>query len=208
MDNISILLSIAAIWTVAAVSPGPNLFIIVRNTTSGSRYLGLATVLGIAMATTIWGLAGFFGISALFTAVPWLYVGLKIVGGGYLIIIGLKLIRSSFQNKAPAIPPNIPSSRTFWTGWRLGFMTNILNPKTAMFVTSLFATTMPANPSVFIGLLAAAIMVGISVLWYTAMTLLFSSSLMGQFYKRIANLIDRVAGGIFVGFGAKLALEN
>lgn len=208
MENISTLLSIAAIWTIAAVTPGPNLFIIVRNTASGSRRQGLATVLGIASGTLIWGLAGFFGVSALFAAVPWLYVGLKVVGGSYLIYLGLKLIRSSFRVSPLSTSLQASPSADFWTGWRLGFMTNISNPKTAMFVTSLFATTMPADPSLPTGLMSVAVMVSISVMWYAGMALAFASNVIGRIYTRTSKTLDRVAGGIFVLFGTKLALEH
>jgi RhtB (resistance to homoserine/threonine) family protein len=208
MGSVSILLSIAAIWSIAAITPGPNLFIIMRNTASGSRRQGLATVLGIAVGTLIWGLAGFFGISALFAAAPWLYVGLKIVGGAYLIYLGVKLIRASFQKQPTSLPNQKVALVSFWQSWRLGFLTNISNPKTAMFVTSLFATTMPANPDVSVGLLAVALMVAISVTWYAGMALAFSSNMVGRVYGRINKFIDRVAGAIFVAFGTKLALEN
>lgn len=90
----------------------------------------------------------------------------------------------------------------------MGLVTNLANPKTAMFVTSLFATTMPADPALSLGLSAAAVMTGISLMWYGAVAWVFASALVVGWYSRAGKLIDRVAGGIFVLFGARMVLDR
>src|ERR1700748_1866932 len=95
MQPFAPLLMVATIWTVAALTPGPNFFMAVRVSATQSRMIGLMTTAGIGTRTALWGWAGFFGIHALFAAAPWLYLGFKIVGGLYVIYLGtLLLIRS------------------------------------------------------------------------------------------------------------------
>ena len=151
--------------------------------------------------------------SALFAAAPWLYVSLKVAGGLYLIYLGARLIVNSVRRPVPsntraAGPAPIPARRSLGAAWRLGLLTNLSNPKTAAFVTSLFATTMPAEPALSLGLSAAAVMTGVSLIWYGAVALVFASALVAGWYGRAAKLIDRIAGGVFVLFGAKMVLDR
>ncbi len=208
MESLATLLGIAVVWGIAAVTPGPNFFVTVRSASAHSRRHGLAVVGGIVLGTAIWGLAGFFGISTLFALAPWLYAGLKIVGGAYLVFLGLRLILASFKRQPQAMPVGVAAAPSIWASWRLGLLTNLSNPKTAAFVTSLFATTLPAEPTISLGLLAAGTMTGVSLVWYSAVAWIFGTPVMTGVFTRAAHLIDRAAGGIFVLFGAKLALDR
>lgn len=218
MDALSAIVNIALIWSIAAATPGPNFVLTVRTATGCSRPLGLATAAGVASGTFIWGLSGFFGISALFAAAPWLYASLKVAGGLYLIFLGIRLIKNggrrpaqlriSPSNMQTARPGADASRRSLAGAWRLGLLTNLSNPKTAAFVTSLFATTLPAEPAVSLGLMAAAVMMGVSLTWYSAVAWVFASVLVAAWYARAAKLIDRLAGGIFILFGARMALDR
>ena len=213
MDTLATLINIALIWSIAAVTPGPNFVLTAQTATGRSRRLGLASAGGIVTGTLIWGLAGFFGVSALFAAAPWLYVSLKVAGGLYLIYLGSRLLVNSFRppvhsRTVTANPKSVPTRRSLAAAWRLGLVTNLANSKAAMFVTSLFATTMPADPALSLGLSAAAVMTGISLMWYGAVAWVFASALVAGWYARAGKLIDRVAGGIFVLFGARMVLDR
>ena len=206
MDTSLTLLSIVAIWTVAAVTPGPNFFVTVQTAAAHSRRLGIMTVAGVVSGTLIWGLAGFFGISALFAAAPWFYGALKLLGGLYLVYLGIRLILASFRPMPSSPALSLQPALSAVAAWRRGLLTNLANPKTAAFVASLFATTMPADPSLALGLAAVGAMGVISLLWYGGVAWIFASRAMAQAYRRASKMIDRLAGGIFVVFGVKLAL--
>ena len=80
MDSLPTLLSIAVIWGIAAATPGPNFFVILRTTAVHARPVALAAVAGVCSGTLLWGLAGFFGISTLFALAPWLCLSTVWVG--------------------------------------------------------------------------------------------------------------------------------
>ena len=84
-DVATVLLSVAGLWTVAVVTPGPNFFLTVQTAVGGSRRAALWSVLGTSCGTVVWGLSGFFGLALLFQAAPWLYGSLKLLGGAYLV---------------------------------------------------------------------------------------------------------------------------
>ena len=94
------------------------------------------------------------------------------------------------------------------TAWRSGLLTNLSNPKTAAFVTSLFAASMPATAPVWLGLTSVALMTILSIAWYATVACFFSIPRFTGFYERSRRWIDRTAGIIFIGFGARLAMDH
>lgn len=207
MNLIVTLLSVASIWSIAVITPGPNFFITAQTAVKDSRLAGMFIVLGTCTGTIIWSIAGYFGIASLFIVVPWIYTTLKIVGGIYIIYLGITVLISSGN---PDTDSDIPQERfrTHYLYWRKGLMTNLSNPKTAMFITSLFASVLPKEPTLFMGIVIVALMVGISLLWYSFVVLLFSSRKFSGFYHQMQGWIEGLAGIIFVAFGAKLIFDN
>src|SRR5215475_5719124 len=111
MHNLTILLTVASLWLVSAVTPGPNAVLVLRVSVVRSRDAGLRAVAGIGLGTCIWGLSGFFGVHALFLAAPLLYRVFRICGGLYLIYFGLRLLwKSCRPEEAMAIGPRGPAS--------------------------------------------------------------------------------------------------
>jgi threonine/homoserine/homoserine lactone efflux protein len=205
-ESINILLSLGAIWIVAVVTPGPNFFITLRSALLHSRATALLVVLGIVTGTAAWGITGFLGISLLFAAAPWLYLFIKVLGGSYLLYLGFRLLFFSRGGPQEDRSPSAIPGR--FSAFRLGLVTNLANPKTALFVASLFASAMPAEPSLSLGVSGTLVMVTLSFLWYAAVALLASSQSMTSLIHRGRQWVDRAAGTIFIGFGAHLLSQR
>ena len=202
-----ILLSVAILWGIAVITPGPTFFITAKTAIGQSRRSALFVVLGSSTGTVLWGLSGFFGIALLFKIAPWIYLSLKLLGGTYLIYLGIKLIMSNTRagtNHRVSFSANTEPIQ----GYRLGLLTNLSNPKTAAFVTSLFAATMPANAPLSLGFMSVALMSIISVLWYTTVVYVFSLDRFRSLYLKSRIWIERFAGAIFIGFGVKLVVSE
>jgi threonine/homoserine/homoserine lactone efflux protein len=206
MPSLTPLLMVAAIWTVAAITPGPNFLMTLRISATQSRAQGLMAVAGIGVGTTVWGCAGFFGIHALFTTAPWLYLGFKVVGGIYVIFLGSRLLMRN-RNPSASARGDSASHLSNIAAFRLGLMTNLANPKSALFMASVFATAMPAGPSLVLGALAIALMTTISITWYVFVTSLFTIPWVSRAFERARLGIDRVAGTLFIVFGVRLVLK-
>ncbi|WP_017478619.1 LysE family transporter [Pseudomonas sp. PAMC 26793] len=201
------LFSLALLWTVAVVTPGPNFFNTAQLAASCSRRHGVVASAGVATGTVMWGLAGGLGIKSLFTAAPMLYLAFKIIGGCYLIYLGLKLFRRSAPSMAQNLLPDEPR-RSLFSAWRLGLLGNLSNPKAALFVATIFASTMPPSPSPMLLTLAVITMATLSFSWYTCVALVFSSERMANVYSRSRKWLDRFAGGCYVLFGATLVANR
>ena len=202
---IQVLIPVAVIWSIAAITPGPNFFITVHTAVDETRRNALFTVMGIVLGTLIWSSAGFFGITVLFRTLPALYYVLKLVGGLYLISLGMLLVFRPGTGRASAPPAK---RLTPIGAFRLGFLTNILNPKSAAFISSLYAASIPAHAPLELGLSCIALICGISALWYALVALAFSHNRAKAAYHRMKTGIQRTAGVIFIGFGVKLALAK
>ncbi len=203
MLPIAIASAVAALWGVAVVTPGPNFLAAARLAAGRDRRAGMAAVAGIAAGTLLWGLAGCFGVRAMFALAPWLYAALKTVGAIYLVAMGLRIVVASFRAQAATVAA--PSRRA--AVW-LGFVTSISNPKSAVFVGALFAAVLPPDAPLSVGLAAAAEMVAISLGWYSLVVCLLSTRAASAAYLRQRQWIDRAAGAVFVGFGARLLMER
>ncbi len=202
-----ILLSVAIIWSVAVITPGPNFFVTVKTAIGQTRRSALFVALGTSTGTILWGLSGFFGIALLFKTAPWVYLSLKLLGGTYLIYLGLKLIMSNTRagsNHRVSFSTNIDPIQ----GYKLGLLTNLSNPKTAAFVTSLFAASMLLNAPFWLGFMSVALMSLISILWYTTVAYVFSLDRFRSLYLKSRIWIERFAGAIFIGFGMKLVASK
>lgn len=199
------LLSLTLLWTVAVVTPGPNFFNIAQLAASHSRRHGVVAALGVATGTVLWGLAGGLGIKTLFSAAPTLYLGFKIAGGCYLIYLGVK----QFKRKA-AIVPGTPAAprQTYFGVYARGFLGNMTNPKSALFVATIFATAMPAHVPPLLLTLAVLTMAMLSFSWYCSVALFFASRRVAGFYERSRQWLDRLAGGCYLLFGVHLVANR
>ncbi len=203
MPPLAFVSAVGTIWTVAVVTPGPNFLAAARIAAGRDRRAGLAAVAGIGAGTLLWGLAGCFGVKAMFALAPWLFAALKLAGAGYLVVMGVRIIAASFRHVIA--PTRVASQRTaLW----LGFLTSISNPKSALFVAALFAAVMPAEAPLADGLFAAGEMVAISVCWYALVVVLLSTRAASAAYLRARRWIDRASGAIFMMFGLRLLMDR
>lgn len=202
--DMNVLIAVAVIWGIAAITPGPNFFIVVHTAIDAGQKYSLFTVLGIVAGTFIWALSGYFGVSLLFTAIPILYFTVKLMGGLYLTYLGCKLLLK--KSDEAAVRPR--KKTTAASCFRLGLLTNLLNPKTAAFMTSLFAATFPQDASVQLGAASVMVVCAISALWYSLVSTAFSHAKAQAVYDRQKRKIEKLAGTIFIAFGLKLTVSS
>ncbi len=206
MDAYSALIPLATIWLTSHLAVGPDFLVTARTAISQSRRAAMQTVAGICAGTVIWAVAGYYGINILFSLVPWLYGALKLCGGAYLIYLGLQLLRGSFtaQEADNSVMSQMPAKSAF----RLGCLTNLANPKAALFTTSLFAATLPPEPTVLFGPAAIAIMTAISFCFYGFLACTLTTRSVAGVFIRAGRWVDRFASIIFMGIGTRLVLRD
>ena len=169
----------------------------------------MAAAGGIACGTFLWGLAGLFGLASLFQAAPSLFLIMKMCGAGYLAYCGVKMLRAALANSYAEEISEGTSQRSIGKAFRTGLVTNLSNPKTAIFVTALFSAAMPQSLPLFpYGVMGVFLMMSISIAWYGLIALFFSSQRVSAMAKSIRRSIDTIAGVAFLLFAGKLVLSQ
>jgi threonine efflux protein len=111
-------------------------------------------------------------------------------------------VASSSEHVEPA-----SEERSAWRVWRVGFLTNIGNPKAAVFFGSLFGALLPPHPTVVFQGAVLVGMLGMAACWFTAVASLFSLPVVARGYQRAKRIVDAVTGCVFVALAGRLATE-
>jgi threonine/homoserine/homoserine lactone efflux protein len=200
--------SLAAFVPVAAlliVVPGPDVLLVVRNAVR-ERAAGLATAAGILGGTLVHGAAATVGLSALVAASATAFTVVKVLGAGYLVLLGIQALWASRRRPgapgvdAPAAPLRVGRAA------RQGFLTNVLNPKVAVFFVAFLPQFVPVGGSVAASTALLAGLFAAMTAVYLPLLVVLTGRAAALLARPVARrLLDRVAGVVFIGFGVRLA---
>ena len=208
MNYAVVLSSIFAVHVLAMISPGPNVLMVAQTALRHTRRAGIATALGVATGSTIWSSAALLSLSVVFAQFAWLDDGLKLLGGTYLLYLGIKLWRTADHNFLIPSSSTHASVHTDWQAFGLGLLTNLTNPKAGIFFGSIFATLLTPTLPTWVKLAAIGIIVINAAGWHVALACLFSTRRAQQSYRRIKPGVDRVAGASLAFLGLQLMLPT
>jgi threonine/homoserine/homoserine lactone efflux protein len=187
------------------LTPGPDTFYILGRSMAQGRNAGIASALGISTGSVVHTFAAALGLSALLAASASAFLVVKLAGAAYLVYLGSRMLFS--RTSAATIPEGFSSSG-FRAVYRQGLLTNVLNPKVALFFLAFMPQFIAADsPSKF----AAFITLGLcftatGTLW--CLCLASFSSLLGDCLRgstTFAEILNRTAGALFVFLGVRLA---
>jgi RhtB (resistance to homoserine/threonine) family protein len=207
------LLPLFGVWLLAVVTPGPDFLVTVQYATARSRRHGIAVGAGVATGILVWASGSMLGLSMLFARLSWMYDIVRFAGAAYLIYLGVRTLWTTWRHgraapDAPApvdrVRPEVGAGRAF----RIGFLTNIGNPKAAAFFGSLLGAFLPAHTGPTLRVLVVAVMVGITLAWYTTVSVLFGLAPVARVYRRARRWIDRVMAAVLIALGARLAIDR
>ncbi|MCB2018084.1 MAG: LysE family transporter [Hydrogenophaga sp.] len=193
-------LTIAVLHWIALVTPGVNFVLILQLAAGSPRSVSLSAAAGITTVTFLWALLAVLGMGAAFSAHPALRQAFQIAGGAYLCYVAWKLWRSP----APASTAVKAVAMSRAAAFRMGLITNVFNPKTALFFGSVFATALPPSPG-FAVLTGAVLLCWFNaVVWHVFLALAFSHGRIQSVYQRWRGVLNRSAGALVGGFGLRL----
>ncbi|VEA64780.1 Threonine efflux protein [Serratia plymuthica] len=198
------LLAVVTITLLAVISPGPDFAMVSRNSLLLSRRAGVLTACGIGAGVLIHVSYTLVGVGVLIQQSLWLFTLLKAIGAAYLIYLGVSMLRHAGAAAAASSRADTAATSDF-AALKTGFLTNVLNPKTTIFIVSLFMQVVnpqtPLSVQIGYGLFIAVA----HILWFAAVALLFSAPGVNARLLRLRKGIDRAFGGLLIAFGALLA---
>ncbi|MEY4323777.1 MAG: Leucine efflux protein [Actinomycetota bacterium] len=186
--------------------PGLDFAVVLRYSATQSRKNAFLVSLGITAGLYVWGFAAVLGIAAILQASAEAFNVLRIVGALYLFWMGSRFIVASLKKNTDVIEVSLdPKQRPFMRG----FLSNLLNPKPAVFYMSIFPQFIPADSNhALVGTILVTIHATETMLFFTAM-ILFIGTLKPFFSNpKVVRYLERMSGFAIVGFGAKLLMEG
>lgn len=200
------LATLAGVHLAVLATPGPNTLIVLRNATR-SRALGLASAAGIFPVAAFWMSAGLLGLGALFRAFPQVETALSLACGSYLIWLGVKALRASTIRRTLSVEA-AGGATTPARAFADGFITNLTNPKTIAYVSSVFAATGALDLSSGHQMAALAMMATMSFVYYAGLATAASSKPATALLSGGRAWLDRLVGALMIGFGLKLIAQR
>ena len=191
---------------VLVITPGQDTFFILGRSLSGGRAAGIAAALGITAGSVIHTFAAALGLSALLATSQYAFMAVKFAGAAYLIYVGARALLS----RASGLPGGHAAGQDAGRGtaFRQGILSNLLNPKVALFFLALmpqFITAGSANKvGAFLALGLSFVALGLA---WCVLLAIAAARLRGAFLRRpsMANVLNKVAGVMFIALGLRLA---
>ncbi|WP_191485098.1 LysE family translocator [Pseudomonas sp. FEN] len=202
-------IALASIHFLAVVAPGPDFAVSIRQSVRFGRLIGVITALGIGAGISVHVLYTLLGVGALMHSAPWLLNVAKLIGGGYILYLGINLLRSKAQTaradfgQAAAGLPRQSIAKAFM----MGFLTNATNPKATLFFLAIFTTVVSASTPLKIQALYGLWMCGVNALWFILVSLLFSSERVRQAFLKMGHWFERSMGVVLILFAGRLMMS-
>ncbi len=199
-----------AVSAVVIVTPGPDMAMILRNALRGGRAAGRLTAVGVVAGLVCWTVAASAGLAALLLASEPAFVAVKLAGAAYLVFLGLQSLRGALRRGRATTPAQEEfgdAGRDSARGaFRQGLLSNLGNPKIAVFFTSLLPQFTATGEASFATLLTLGLaFCALTLLWFVAYTSLIARA--GDVLRRpkVRRTLEGLTGGVLVALGVRLA---
>jgi threonine/homoserine/homoserine lactone efflux protein len=208
MPDLATLALFAAAALALCATPGPDMLLIASRSVSQGKASGFATLAGIQVGTYCHALAAALGLSQLFLVVPVAYDVVRYAGAAYLLYLAWQAFRSPRLVPAPAA-----GTRRYPIGvvFRQGLLTNLLNPKVALFVLALFPQFIdPGTGSVAVQIMVLATVLNLIGVVVNGGVILTASGLGRAFSARTRwrRAPQFLLGTVFAGLAVRLAIDG
>jgi threonine/homoserine/homoserine lactone efflux protein len=207
MRELAAFLGIAAL---VIATPGQDTALTIRSTLLGGRRAGVLTALGVSTGQAVWTLAASAGITALLLASEPAFLAVKLAGAIYLVFLGGQmLVRAARRSRAPVDIVRQTVGLSPARAYRQGVVSNLGNPKMAVFFTSLLPQFAPESGPRFAGFLALGLCFCVlTAAWLTAYAFAVARAKDVFQRPRIRRFVDGLTGAVLVALGLRLASEQ
>jgi threonine/homoserine/homoserine lactone efflux protein len=207
---VSQILAFLGVSALVIMTPGQDTALTIKNTLAGGRRTGILTALGVSTGQAVWTLAASAGVAALLVASEPAFLALKLAGAAYLVFLGAQALLAAIRGtSAHDVPGAAPRRLAPASGYRQGVVSNLGNPKMAVFFTSLLPQFAPAGGASFATMLALGLVFcTLTYLWLTAYAAAIDRA--GHVLRRtsVRRALDALTGAVLVAFGLRLASQE
>ncbi len=202
-------LTFAGVVALLTITPGADTMLVMRSVFARGRTAGLFTTLGVCSGLFVHAAFSALGLSLILTRSAAAFEVVKLVGAAYLIFLGTQSLWRVWQQQEDEASVAEPSPQGNLKVFYEGLLTNVLNPKVAVFYLAFLPQFIqPSDPVLGKSLLLAGIHFSLGMLWLSLVTAFLDR--MRTFFvgSKVQRGIEAVAGVVLVGLGVRLALER
>jgi threonine/homoserine/homoserine lactone efflux protein len=196
--------------TLLTITPGVDTMLVIRNTARGGWRDGALSSLGICSGLFVHATISAVGISVILLQAVWAFSALKMAGACYLIWLGLSSWRKVLRRERFAIVNGVPGGMEALIvrrSLREGFLSNVLNPKTAVFYMAFLPQFInPAHSALLQSLLLAGIHFIIAMIWQCLLALMVKQFKRWLQRPRVSQIFDGVTGSVMIALGLRVAM--
>ncbi|MEV4223084.1 LysE family translocator [Nonomuraea sp. NPDC049725] len=206
MTSLTQIVAFGGVVMLGAMSPGPDFAVVVRRSALSGRGHGMAAAAGISLGVFVWVVAAATGVAALLAASAVAFTVVKIVGAAYLLYLGAKALRAAVKGGGGlALDAPATGGRGPWAAFAEGLLTNVLNPKAALFFVALVPQFLSAGASLADTLLLSLIALAGTVLWFLTVANVVSALRRAFARPAVRRTLDGLTGAALVALGVNLA---
>ena len=189
-------ITVALLHLFAVASPGPDFFLIARQSTLYGRDISIWASLGISIGILMHSFLSIAGIYVLLSLYPDFIFYMKIIASLYIASIGVRtlLVNNQIEISPLSDQKNITATKSFV----MGFFTNALNPKAFLFFIMVFSLISNTNPSNETKILLGVYMAVPTFIWFTLISISFSKISKGEFIKKNLPYLEKIIGVILI----------
>ncbi|WJV65783.1 LysE family translocator [Pectobacteriaceae bacterium CE70] len=199
------LIAVATITILAVISPGPDFAMVTRNSYAFGSRTGLLSALGIACGVQVHVMYTVFGIAVLIAGSPLLFMTMKVLGTSYLIYLGYKSLTNKTVLTLEEAAGSVPS---LFAAFRMGFLTNALNPKTMLFVVATYSQVVQPGSPLSHNFAYGLFMSAAHWVWFSIVALFFAAPTMRRRLLKQQSVVDKSIGIVLIVLGASLAFTK
>jgi threonine/homoserine/homoserine lactone efflux protein len=206
VDEVSGVLAFLAVSVLVIVTPGQDTALTIRNTLAGGRRCGVFTGLGVAAGQACWTVAASVGVTALLIASEPAFMALKYAGAAYLVFLGLQALNAAWRSGGGIHVAARGTPLAPRRALRQGMISNLGNPKMAVFFSSLLPQFAPSDGGTFLPMLALGLVFCIlTFLWLALYAAALTRARDVLSRPRVRRALDATMGTALVALGVRLA---
>lgn len=203
MEALKTLLPVFGVFIPALMLPGPDFIGVVRSAMTRGAAGGLRTTAGVSTGLGLYATLSLLGLSAVLAEYQWLTWAVRLLGGGYLAYLGVRLILAKRVDDAvTGMQPPVKGN-----AFVFGFLVTLTNPKAIVLFASVFATAVTRSTPSWLMALMIGLVVLSALIWYSVVTLFMSSPPVVRRFQHARHWIERVAGVCFVTIGLRILAD-
>jgi RhtB (resistance to homoserine/threonine) family protein len=206
-------LAFTGIAAVLTLTPGADTMLVMRSVFARGQRAGLLTTLGICSGLFFHATLSALGLSLILVRSAAAFEVVKLAGACYLIYLGGQSLWQAFRPGERELSPDggavAKQKKEWWQSFLEGLLTNVLNPKVAIFYLAFLPQFIsPGDPVLAKSLLLAGIHFMLGVVWLSLVTMFLGKVRASLTRPRVRRAIEATAGAVLIAFGVRLAMER